>query len=44
VDLGIGGKRAAVAAATAGLGYACAEALVAEGVQVTICGSYPARA
>lgn len=44
MDLGISGKRAAVAAATAGLGYACAEALVAEGVQVTICGSDPARA
>jgi 3-oxoacyl-[acyl-carrier protein] reductase len=39
VDLGIGGKRAAVAAGTAGLGYACAEALAAEGAQVTICGS-----
>src|SRR6202000_902574 len=39
MDLGISGKRAAVAAGTAGLGYACAEALAAEGVQVTICGS-----
>ena len=44
MDLGISGRRAAVAAATAGLGYACAEALVAEGVQVTICGSDPGRA
>src|SRR5574337_1117174 len=30
MDLGIAGRRAAVAAATAGLGYACAQALVAE--------------
>lgn len=44
MDLGIGGKRAAVAAATAGLGYACAEALVAEGAEVMICGSDPDRA
>jgi 3-oxoacyl-[acyl-carrier protein] reductase len=44
MDLGIGGKRAAVAAATGGLGYACAEALVAEGAQVTICGSDAGRA
>ena len=44
MDLGISGKRAAVAAGTAGLGYACAEALAAEGVQVTICGSDAGRA
>lgn len=44
MDLGIAGKRAAVAAATAGLGYACAAALVAEGVRVTICGSDAERA
>src|ERR1700744_2636403 len=44
MDLGISGKRAAVAAGTAGLGYACAEALAAEGVQVTICGSDSGRA
>lgn len=44
MDLGIAGKRAAVAAATAGLGYACAEALVAEGARVTICGSDAGRA
>ena len=31
MDLGLSGKRAAVAAASAGLGYASAEALVAEG-------------
>lgn len=39
MDLGISGKRAAVAAASSGLGYACAEALVTEGARVTICGS-----
>src|SRR6201996_1476994 len=44
MDLGISGKRAAVAAGTAGLGYACAEALAAEGVQVTICAPAAGRA
>src|SRR5690242_12878151 len=44
MDLGIGGKRAAVAAGTAGLGYASAAALVAEGARVTICGSDAGRA
>ena len=43
MDLGLSGKRAAVAAASAGLGYASAEALVAEGVQVAICGRDRAR-
>ena len=38
MDLGITGRRAAVAGASAGLGRACAEALAAEGVQVAICG------
>jgi len=38
VDLGLEGKRAAVAAATSGLGYASAEALAANGVRVAICG------
>jgi 3-oxoacyl-[acyl-carrier protein] reductase len=38
VDLGISGRRAAVAAATAGLGLGCAKALAAEGVLVAICG------
>lgn len=37
MDLGIKGKRAAVAAASTGLGFSCARALVAEGVQVAIC-------
>jgi len=38
MDFGITGRRAAVAAASRGLGRACAEALTAEGVQVAICG------
>ena len=37
MDLGIAGKRAAVAAASQGLGRATAAALAAEGVQVAIC-------
>jgi len=36
MDLGISGKRALVCAASKGLGRACAEALAAEGVAVTI--------
>lgn len=36
MDLGIGGRRAAVAAASRGLGYATAAALAAEGVTVAI--------
>lgn len=38
MDLGIQGKRAAVAAASAGLGFAAAAALAAEGAEVVICG------
>jgi 3-oxoacyl-[acyl-carrier protein] reductase len=38
VDLQISGRRAAVAAASAGLGRATAEALRAEGCEVAICG------
>ncbi|HZM37633.1 MAG TPA: SDR family NAD(P)-dependent oxidoreductase, partial [Acidimicrobiales bacterium] len=38
MDLGIEGRRAAVAAASAGLGLGCARALVREGVDVAICG------
>ena len=38
MDLGIAGKRAAVAAASAGLGFGAAAALAAEGAQVVICG------
>jgi 3-oxoacyl-[acyl-carrier protein] reductase len=44
MDLGIAGRKAAVAAGTAGLGRAVAAALVAEGATVTICGSDAARA
>ena len=40
MDLGIAGKRAAVAAASKGLGFGVASALAAEGVQVSICGRY----
>jgi 3-oxoacyl-[acyl-carrier protein] reductase len=38
MDLGISGRRAAVAAASKGLGFAVASALVAEGVRVAMCG------
>ena len=38
MDLGITGRRAAVAAASKGLGIGVADALAAEGVQVAICG------
>lgn len=38
MDLGIRGKRAAVAAASAGLGLASAKALAEAGVQLAICG------
>lgn len=37
MDLGIAGRRAAVAAASRGLGYGAAAALAAEGVDVAIC-------
>lgn len=43
MDLGIAGKRAAVAAGTAGLGLASAVALAAEGVEVVVCGRDKAR-
>ena len=38
MDLGIAGRRAAVAAASKGLGFGVASALAAEGVTVAICG------
>jgi 3-oxoacyl-[acyl-carrier protein] reductase len=38
MDLGIEGRRAAVAGSSAGLGFAAARALAAEGVRVSICG------
>jgi len=37
VDLGLSGRRAAVAAASSGLGFATAATLAAEGASVTIC-------
>ena len=37
MDLGISGRRAAVAAASRGLGYAAAAALADEGVHVALC-------
>jgi 3-oxoacyl-[acyl-carrier protein] reductase len=37
MELGLGGRRAAVAAASRGLGLECARALAAEGVHVAIC-------
>ncbi len=43
MDLGIEGRRAAVAAGSAGLGLATAQALVNEGAQVAICGRDPER-
>ncbi len=43
MDLGITGKRAAVAAASTGLGFATAKALADEGVAVAICGRDEAR-
>jgi 3-oxoacyl-[acyl-carrier protein] reductase len=43
MDLGLEGKRAAVAAATSGLGHAAADALAAAGALVAICGRDRAR-
>ena len=43
MDLGISGRRAAVAAASRGLGFECARSLAAEGVRVAICGRDRAR-
>ncbi|MXZ39940.1 MAG: SDR family oxidoreductase [Holophagales bacterium] len=37
MDLGIHGKKAAVAAASTGLGFGCAKALIEDGVEVAIC-------
>lgn len=42
MDLGIRGKVAMVAAASRGLGQACAEALAREGCEVSICGRHAA--
>jgi 3-oxoacyl-[acyl-carrier protein] reductase len=38
MDLGIAGRRAAIAASSAGLGFAAARALADDGVRVAICG------
>ena len=43
MDLGITGRTAAVAAGSAGLGFASAAALAAEGVRVAICGRHRDR-
>ena len=43
MELGISGRRAVVAGASAGLGYAVAAALVSDGAQVAICGRDRAR-
>src|SRR5579885_493030 len=43
MDLGISGRTAAVAAASGGLGFGAAEALVADGVRVAICGRDQAK-
>jgi 3-oxoacyl-[acyl-carrier protein] reductase len=43
MDLGINGRRAAVAAASGGLGFESAKSLAAEGVRVAICGRDPGR-
>lgn len=43
MDLGIRGRRAAVAAGSSGLGLGTARALAAEGVDVAICGRDPDR-
>jgi 3-oxoacyl-[acyl-carrier protein] reductase len=40
MDLGIAGRRAAVAAASQGLGFGVAQALAREGVRVAICGRH----
>jgi 3-oxoacyl-[acyl-carrier protein] reductase len=43
MDLGISGRRAVICASSKGLGRACAEALLAEGVRVVINGRDPER-
>jgi 3-oxoacyl-[acyl-carrier protein] reductase len=43
LDTGLAGRRAAVAAASKGLGFASARALAAEGARVAICGRSKAR-
>lgn len=43
IDLGIAGKRAIVCGSSAGLGYACADALIGAGVTVVLNGRDPDR-
>ena len=43
MDLGISGRRAVVAGASAGLGFACASALAEAGARVVICGRHGDR-
>ena len=43
MDLGLAGRRAIVAASSAGIGFACAQSLVREGVHVVINGRDPQR-
>src|ERR1700691_3988131 len=43
MDLGIEGRKALICASTKGLGFACAEALAREGVEVFINGRDPER-
>jgi 3-oxoacyl-[acyl-carrier protein] reductase len=43
MDLGIAGRPALVTGASAGLGWACARALAAEGARVAICARYESR-
>ena len=43
MDLALEHRIAMVAAATSGLGFACAESLVAEGAHVSLCGRDPQR-
>ena len=43
MDLGLAGKRALVTGSTAGIGFAVAQALAAEGAEVTINGRTSAR-
>lgn len=43
MDLGLAGKRAAVAGSSSGLGFESARALAAEGVRVALCGRHAGR-
>ena len=44
MNLGLGGKRALVLASSSGLGFACAQALAAEGATVAVCSREQTRA